>query len=191
VTKPAALLGRANRALADQTNEQAVIDVTNFIQPVVDVFALDNDLFVLSFDYTMIAALKPRFKWGPVPRAEIWDVQEFALDDKAGGPFGYEARLVFDGGPLADRHLTITKGGAANQAPMNILRSFQDTGNTPPSYGSDRPLQMYPGMFLEIKGLTNHAIGDIICLNATYKKRVANEPGFGVNNNANIAVVEV
>jgi len=190
MTKPAQLLSRANRVLADDTNEPAVVDVTNFIQPVVDVLRLDTDLFVLSFNHVMAAALTLIFRVGPVPRAEVWDFLELGMSGTGAGPFQWQTQLEWDT-PLGLRRLLVNEATTESGGPIDLLRASNNVGGAGPSHISDRSLLVYPGMTLAIHGLTAQAIGDLTRFDFTFKKSVANAPLFQINDNANVVVTEV
>lgn len=191
MTKPAALLSRANRVLADDTNEPAVVDVTNFIQPVVDVQQLDTDLFVMSIDFTSTQAKNVIFRLGPVPRSEVWEMLEAMILSSAVGPFQWQVQNEWET-DLGARRMAITQVESEMANPINVLRSSHNTGGAVgPEHTCDRPVMVYPGMTFAIHGNTAQAIGDITRFDFMFLKRVANTPIFQVNNNENVNITEI
>jgi len=185
VTKPQNLLLRANRALADQSNEPAVLSVSDFVQPVAEVGRLDDDLFQLFTRDTMTGAVQYRLVHGPVPRGFEWIYEELNVVQEGGAVHDYlvTARWLDTSG--ADVHLNLAKATALMGVDdANMVRLGGDSILGPNTYSSVRPFRLYPGTFLNIESTTVMAIADIVRILISYRQRVSSQERFRQNDNA-------
>jgi len=186
VTKPQKLLVAANRVLADQSNDQAVFDVAEFIQPVFDVNVLEELLFSLESVSTMTGAVVWNWLHGPVPRGFEWRYEEINVTALVGTRSVISAiRFVNDQGT---HHIVIGRGQSLVGADdVNLTRMDGDPAG-PNVYASHRPVIAYPGQFLFLQGVGASAIADSFRVLINYRQVPSTVNRFRNNDNANIAV---
>jgi len=191
MTKPQALLNRANRALADQTNDAAVIDVAGFIQPVFDVMSLDDRLVTLGFSHTLVVGKEVDIRHGPVPRGEIWTYTEMSLfTGTSAEEWHMSIEYILSGDSAVRRiHLQNIKVGADTVHPASLLRNLESLGAASGGYNSDRPLVLWPGQTLSVESLDNITAGRTVRFDANYRISESPVQRFETNDNdANIVL---
>jgi len=192
VTKPIALLQSASRSLEDQTNATAVVEVVNFIQPVVDVERLENRLFSLASRVTMTGAVAYEFLHGPVPLGKEWIYDEINLVKEGGLVKNFVARARFEDPLLGTIHLNIARGDdVLGFNDVNFTRLLGDTAATNSS-SSTKEIKLYPGMFLSIISDSPMVVGDIVRTLILYRERSSPVAKHLINDNAaNLVVTTV
>lgn len=193
MTKPTKLLERTNLALQDQTNEAAVVDVTNFIQPVFDTQVFQDRLVTLGVTHTMVGLQELVFRHGPVPRNEVWTYTEIGLLTGAVAEEWHqtiEYQLSGDAG-VRSIHIQNILIGANTVHPGSLLRNLESLGAAAGGYSSDRPLVLWPGQTMHIESNTNIAIGQVVRLDLNYRISDSPQDRFISNDNAaNFVILE-
>jgi len=192
VTKPQQILLAANRALADQSNEAAVTEVSSVIIPTIDVLSLSERLFVLSVTHTMAGVAFLTFRHGPVPRGELWTYLEMGM---LGGNVAEEwhqtIKYTPTGAAERDIHIQNVLIGTNMVHPVSLLRNLESLGAAAGGYNSARPLVLFPGQTMFLESNTTIAAGQTVRLDANYKISDAPQETFENNNNAaNFSIVE-
>ncbi len=193
MTKPQALLNRANRALADQTNDRAVLEVAEFIQPVFDVMTLDDRLVTLGFTHTMAALEILEFRHGPVPRGELWTYTEMSLRTGSAPIEWHQAIEYTLSGDATAReiHIQNVLVGANIVHPASLLRNLESLGAANGGYSSDRNLVLWPGQTMLLASNVDIAAAQVIRFDFNYRISDSPQQRFESNDQTNIAVVEV
>lgn len=193
MTKPQALLARANNALQDQTSDIAVSDVAGFIQPVFDVMTLDDRLRTLGFTHVMVGTEILEFRHGPVPRAEIWTYTEMSLRTGSAPIEWHQAIEYTLSGDASAREIHIQNilVGANIVHPASLLRNLESLGAANGGYSSDRSLRLWPGQTMLLASNVDIAAAQTIRFDFNYRVSDSPQNLFESNDNSNVAVVEV
>lgn len=194
MTRPQELLDRTNLALADQTSDPAVVDVTNFIQPVFDTRVFQDRLVTLGLTHVMVATEILSIVHGPVPRNEIWTYTEISLRTGSVAEEWHQAiRYQLSGdATLRDIHIQNILIGANVVHPGSFLRNLESLGAAAGGYSSDRNLVLWPGQSMLIESNTDVGITQTIRLDLNYRISKSPQERFVTNDNAaNLAVSEI
>lgn len=188
MTKPQKILSAANRVLADQTNQEAVTEVAEFIQPVFDVAELEELLFSLESVSTLTGAVNWEFLHGPVPRGFEWIYEEINVTKLVGAATSVNSaiRFVNDTGT---HHIVIGRAASlTGPDEVNFVR-MDGAPASPNPFASHRPIVAYPGQFLFLRGTTAGAIGDSFRVLINYRQVGSTVNRFRNNDNAENVVV--
>jgi len=191
--RPQELLDRTNLALQDQTNKPAVLNVTDFIQPVFETRQFQDVLVTLGVTHTMAVGAEIDIHHGPVPRNEIWTYTEMSLFTGSSAEEWHMSILYTLSGDSAQRriHLQNILVGADTVHPASLLRNLESLGAANGGYTSDRVLVLWPGQTFALESQDNITAGRIVRFDANYKISKSPQEQFISNDNAANIVITV
>jgi len=188
MTKPQKILDAANRVLADQTNDQAVTEVAEFVQPVFDVNLLETLVFSLASVSVMTGAVAWQFLHGPVPRGFEWHYEEINVTKLVGAATSVISALRFES-VIGQQHLVIGRAASlTGPDEVNILR-MDGAPASPNPFASHRPVIAYPGQSLFMQGTSASAIGDSFRVLINYRQVASTNEKYRNNVNADNLVI--
>jgi len=181
LTKPQELLIAANRALADQTNEAAALEVSDVIVPTFDVFELDSDPRFFRAAHTMLGIFRLVIRHASVPVGEIWEYEEIWMNYVGTATESFQLQVVPNlAGTTAEAINFGTNLLAAGQNNIDLLRSI-GTNTAENGRNSNRPFRLYPGMNLQLESNTALAVGDVVDFSGLYNRIAAPRQNAPVN----------